>query len=215
MSLLIYYPKQTIQKLNNSYNFCIKKLLKINLEDKAPKDDESESKQQDDEDQVIKFNKSIKPFKLFSFQHRVINNLMNFPKKINTLPRAPSILKAALCRSSNASNNTVINTRTTRRGVITFQDKIEKYSDLTFSFFFNKLINSFNYYDFYKKNESSILTNLDDIFRYFIHIFPKFNLNCSSNVYFKKYAKKNLSKKNKKKDLKKKKNSLTLTLNNS
>ena len=49
MSLLIYYPKQTIQKLNNSYNFCIKKLLKINLEDKAPKDDESESKQQDDE----------------------------------------------------------------------------------------------------------------------------------------------------------------------
>jgi hypothetical protein len=81
MSLLIYYPKQTIQKLNNSYNFCIKKLLKINLEDKAPKDDESESKQQDDEDQVIKFNKSIKPFKLFSFQHRVINNLMNLPKK--------------------------------------------------------------------------------------------------------------------------------------
>ena len=114
MSLLIYYPKQTIQKLNNSYNFCIKKLLKINLEDKAPKDDESESKQQDDENQVIKFNKSIKPFKLFSFQHRVINNLMNFPKKINTLPRAPSILKAALCRSSNESNNTAINTRTTR-----------------------------------------------------------------------------------------------------
>ena len=144
-----------------------------------------------------------------SFQHRVINNLMNFAKKINTLPRAPSTLKAALCRSSNASNNTAINTRTTRRGVITFQDKIEKYSDLTFSFFFNKLINSFNYYDFYKKNdydfESIILTNLDNIFRDFIRIFPKFNLNCSSKVYFKKYAKKNLSKKNKKKDLKKKK----------
>ena len=99
MSLLIYFPKQTIQKLNNSYNFCIKKLLKINLEDKAtnPNDDDdvSVSKQKADEDQVIKFNKYIKPFKLMSFQHRVINNLMNFPKKINTLPRAPTILKAA------------------------------------------------------------------------------------------------------------------------
>ena len=68
-----------------------------------------------------------------------------------------------------------------------------------------------NDYDF----ESIILTNLDNIFRDFIRIFPKLNLNCSSKEYFKKYAKKNLAKKNKKKDLKKKKNSLTVTVNNS
>jgi hypothetical protein len=200
ISLLIYYPKQTIQKLNNSYNFCIKKLLKISVEDKAAEDDESESKQQDEEDQVIKFNKCIKPFNLMSFQHRVINNLMNFAKKINTLPRAPSILKAALCRSSNTITTDPTNTRTTRQGTIAINET-EKYSDLNFSSFFNKLINSFDEYDFYKKNdsdfESLILNNLDIIFRKFIHIFTKFNINCSSKIFFKKYAqkKKKVSKK--------------------
>ena len=93
-------------------------------------------------------------------------------------------------------------TRTTRQGVITFQNKTEKFSELNFAFFFNKLINFFYSYDFYKKDdydfESTILLNLDDIFRDFIHIFPNFNLDCSSKVYFAKYAnsKKNLAKKN-------------------
>ena len=58
-------------------------------------------------------------------------------------------------------------------------------------------------YYIYKKDdydfESTILLNLDDIFRDLIHIFPNFNLDCSSKVYFAKYAnskKKNLTKNN-------------------
>ena len=83
--------------------------------------------------------------------NRVINNLMNFAKKIITLPRAPSIL-AALCRSSNTINIAPTNTRKTRPDTITFNET-EKFSDLIFSYFFNKLINSFYEYDFYKKND--------------------------------------------------------------
>ena len=79
-----------------------------------------------------------------------------------------------------------------------FQTKIK----LFITIIYNKLINFFYSYDFYKKDdydfESTILLNLDDIFRDFIHIFPNFNLDCSSKVYFAKYAnsKKNLAKKN-------------------
>ena len=58
-------------------------------------------------------------------------------------------------------------------------------------------------YDFYKKNdsdfESIILNNLDIIFRKFIHIFTKFNINCSSKIFFKKYAQKKKKKVSKKK----------------
>jgi len=171
----------------------MKKLFKISIEIKAQKENEAElCRQQSDEDhQMTKFNKSLKPFKLMSFQHRVINNLMNYAKKINTLPRAPSLLKAILDRSSNSTNSTTTHTRSTRQGLITYQETMEKHSDLTFSFFFNKLINSFQNYDFCLKNDydfaPQILADLDEfIFSRFIRIFPKFNRICNSQNIFQK-----------------------------
>ena len=124
------------------------------------------------------------------FQHRLVNKAMDWAYNIIRNEEAPSGLKQMLENSNMVQTNSI----ETRRGFIIKND-IAKYSDQTFTFFFNKLITNFDNYDFYSKIfpfEKSVLLNLNNILIKFINLFPKFDITYNSFVYLKKICKKKL-----------------------
>ena len=87
LSLLIYFPKSTIQTLSNCFNNCIFMLFKFKIE---PKDDSDI-----DDDDMIRFNKKFQAYGLFSFQLRLMNKILTFAHNIINNPNSPSVLKTA------------------------------------------------------------------------------------------------------------------------
>ena len=68
-TLLIYYPKSTIQKIMNYYNFCLFKLFNIKYDINTSED-------------FNKMNNYLEGFGLSCFQQRLIQRLMIFSYNI-------------------------------------------------------------------------------------------------------------------------------------
>ena len=84
-SIFIYFPKTTLQKINNSFNYCLFKLFKFKFTT-----DKSSS---EEEISYNRFNDLLEKYKLFTFQHRLIYRILIFIHKIVNNDNAPLLLK--------------------------------------------------------------------------------------------------------------------------
>ena len=80
LSLIIYFPKRTIQKLANSYNFCLAKLLNLRANIIAA-------------DDFNCFNNQLSSLNIKAFQHRILNKLSIFSHNIVNQSNSPLELK--------------------------------------------------------------------------------------------------------------------------
>ena len=77
LSLLIYFPKTTIQRINNCFNLCLFKLLNF---------------KKSVDDNIEEFNENLSNYGLFSFQHRIMFKLFNFSHSIINNSNSPADL---------------------------------------------------------------------------------------------------------------------------
>ena len=157
LSLLIYFPKTTIQRINNCFNLCLYKLLNF----KKSVDDNIET-----------FNENLSNYGLFSFQHRVMFKLFKFSHSIIYNSNSPADLHQVF------KQDTYLKSRARSASLLLPAIKTH-YGEKTFQFFFIKLFNNFGKKDFFSNYElfiSNINRNLNCIFRNFIKIFPIFDI---------------------------------------
>jgi hypothetical protein len=127
LSLLIYFPKTTIQRINNCFNLCLYKLFNFKMENSS---------------NIEKFNDSLTNYGLFSFQHRIMNKLFNFTHSIVNNSNAPShlhqVFKQEKFTNSRARNPSLI------LPVIRTH-----FGEKSFSFFFINFFNNFGKKSFF------------------------------------------------------------------
>lgn len=177
-TLTIYFPKPTIQKIFNLYNFCLYKLLKINTRIENSTD-------------YNKLNIHLETFGLSSYQHRLLKRLMYF--SYNILNGSSSVKNLLI---KNDDLNKGYNLRNLNRYSQPSLLGKNRYGDETFEYFFSKFINEFSLMDIGLKFETfkiRVHNNINIIFDKFIKINTKFDL------YYKDY--KSICKKKKKKNL--------------
>ena len=104
LSLCIYFPKRTIQKMANSYYYCFQKLLNIQF-----------NVIRSDDFNIL--NNNISHYNLDCFQHRVIKRLSRFIYKTINFSNSPNGLKSILVR--NCAKNIVYNLRNSNEYSIT------------------------------------------------------------------------------------------------
>ncbi len=154
-TLLHYFPTQTIQKLSNSYYFCLAKLL--NLDFNKPR-------------VTIDFNHiniELDKFGLMSFQHRLIYRTLSFAFK--TLNNDGSNLKHNL--KYNTDLNKGYSLRNSNQLTIPYTGKFNDYGKNTFEYIFSKIINDFDSYfssNSHGQFKISINNNINLIFNKFL-----------------------------------------------
>ena len=176
LSLLIYFPKSTIQTLSNCFNNCLFMLFKFKIE---PKDDYDIT-----DDDIINFNEKLQAYGLFSFQHRLMNKILTFAHNIIHNPNSPSDLKNIL-RTENindieqedpAENFTQLrNGRQLKKNT----EPSTRYNQLTFPYFFKTLIRVFSRCNFHLSPSTfklNLITDINVNFFKFINTFSKFNI---------------------------------------
>ena len=132
ISLLIYMPKATIQKIKNCFDYCLYKLFNFKIEAYNALNDRIDS-----EDIVNNFNFKVEKYGLFAFEHRFITRTTHFVHKLIHNPSAPSLLANAI--PINPVTNSHYNLR--NKDLVTEPVVNTHYREFTFSYFFSKLIN--------------------------------------------------------------------------
>ncbi|CAF0989180.1 unnamed protein product [Brachionus calyciflorus] len=166
MSLSIYFPKRTLQKLANTYYNCIYKLLHINLTVRTV-------------DDFNMLNIKLNKYNLECYQHRLIKRIARFIFKIYNNQHTPNGLKLSLVK--NNENKTVkYNLRNNNNFYIPPKGKFNDHMEWTFTYFYSKFLNEFLIKDldlefnhFCKRIEN----NINLYFPRFCKIFIKFDLN--------------------------------------
>ena len=154
-TLCIYYSKSILQKLANSYNNCIFKLINV----KSVHDSIINSSED-----FNKWNTLLEQYGLNGFQHRLIIRLATYIQKIFCYSNSPSNL--ANCFILNNDLNKSYNLRNLLELKIPDKGKYNDYGEDTFEYFFSKFINlvineiihfRFGKYKKYIKENSNIL----------------------------------------------------------
>ena len=201
LSLLIFFPKSTIQALSNCFNNCLYMLFKFKLES------------QDDlditDDDMIRFNNKLQAYGLFSFQHRLMNKILTFTHNIINNPNSPPELKTIL----KQNNNNIIDEEEVRPEdyiELRFRRNIRKnvepptrYNQLTFSYFFRTVLRTFlkcNFNSSLSVFKTKLIEEVNVNFLKFIKTFSKFNILYKSFNFNAKKFRKNLKCKNNKKE---------------
>ena len=117
LSLLIYFPKRAIQKLANTYNFCLFKLLNI----------KHDIVLQEDFNQL---NNKLNEHNIDCFQHRIILKLSRFAFKIVNFNNSPKGLKLGLVRNYNTKSN--YNLRNIGEYIIPFKGRYNDFLEKNF-----------------------------------------------------------------------------------
>jgi len=171
-SIFIYFPKITLQKINNCFNFCLFKLFKFkfSIEIKSCNDGKS----------LNCFNNFLGKYNLFTFQHRLIYRIFIFIHKIMNSYNSPILLKEMISKYDSAQQ------KYSFRKVPLFNLPRTRthYGEDTFGYFINKFLNKYCAdldlnLNFYKKR---IFNNINIIFLNFIEHFPKLN------IYYKEFS---------------------------
>ena len=142
LSLLIYFPKYTIQSLSNCFNHCLYMLFKFKLE--------PEVGCLISNNDVLNYNNKLQSYGLFTFQHRLLYKILTFIHNIINNPYAPSGLKSILkpeninhIAISNLNQSLFVTELRSQRRIFKSDEKITKFNQLTFSYFFTKIIQNF------------------------------------------------------------------------
>ena len=194
-TLLIYFPKQSIQSLNSCFNLCLFKLFKL----KPEKIDFEEYLPENYQDLVMEnFSKKLHDYGLFTFQKRLLDRFLLFAHSILNYEKSPAELKRIIKLPDNSSDDPDFEPFNFRDGPrprnIIPATKFDRY---TFRYFFPRLISKINMaysnVEFNSKPEPfkaqiSILSK--DIQKMFLECFPNFSV-----TYFTFYRKKNDKKK--------------------
>lgn len=178
-SIFIYFPKVTLQKINNCFNYCLFKLFKFKFSIKNSSSEEEKS--------FNRFNDLLENYNLFTFQHRLIYRILIFIHKIVNDDTSPVLLKNMINKYEISMLSYPLRTAASYRKVTLYRLPRTRthYGEDTFNFFINKLLNKFCIDDlklnlnFFKKR---IYNNINLIFFNFIDYFPKLNL------YYKEYS---------------------------
>lgn len=93
-SIFIYFPKITLQKINNCFNFCLFKLFKFKFS--------IEMKSCNDGKSLNCFNNFLEKYNLFTFQHRLIYRIFIFIHKIMNSYNSPILLKEMISKYDSA-----------------------------------------------------------------------------------------------------------------
>ncbi len=104
---MIYFPKTTIQKIGNFYNYFLNKLLKIDskIHNYLYSKDENQLKL----NEKYLLNTKLEEFGLKNFEHRLIIKLSSFIYKITNDIKSPSILKNMIKRNNECNNENSTN----------------------------------------------------------------------------------------------------------
>ena len=163
-SIFIYFPKYTIQKICNLYNYCLFKLLRINFEIIRIED-------------VNLFNNYLNQWNLCTFQHRLLSRILLFSFKLINYKSFNINLKNEIVFNNQLKKGYLL--RNNDNLAITFSSSLNNYNENTLHFFFTKFINSCcidiiylneNHYKIFIQN------NINLIFLVFIKNFDKFDL---------------------------------------
>jgi hypothetical protein len=164
-SLLIYFPKYSIQKLSNSFNYCLFKLFKIN-----PLIHNNNC--------FNMLNNTLEQMGLQNFQHRMLTRIALFIHKIISSESAPLNLKSQLVFNSTRELNYML--RNNNQLQIPSLSKLNDFGEDTFNCFYSKFINLHllddldTDYTFFKRR---LINNINIHFLKFVHNFSKFDLN--------------------------------------
>ena len=176
-TLFAYFPKSTLQRLLNGYNFCLIKLLKV-----SPDSAESSNE----------FNNRLEKFGLNNFQHRIIIRLATFIHKIVNSKGSPEQLKDQLKLNKNIEK---ISTNSKQKSKVESKKHFLRngnemglpngfklynhYGEVTFAHIFCKLINSLFLADLALKFsffKTVVFNNINLLYDKLIKCIPKFNL---------------------------------------
>ena len=176
LSLLIYFPKATIQRLNSCFNLCLFKLFGLKF-NKNIIDQNS-------------FNNQLENFGMVSFKHRFLEKVLSFVHKIENEEGSPLELKKHLKKNDTVDKGG----HNLRNKNLLYQPNVmhNHFGQETFSYFFSKLVNNFCFQNFNtsksKKNTNycdlnlkfvtfkKIVRNNNNLFlSKFFNLFPKFN----------------------------------------
>ena len=121
-------------------------------------------------------NNQLESYGLISYQHRFLNKVLTFAHKIVNEPNAPVILKSQLVKLSDMNKGGRV-----LKNMNQFNQpgSTNHYGELTFSYFFSRLINRMCIsdinlsFDFFKHR---IFNNINIHFLNFISFFPKFDI---------------------------------------
>ncbi len=192
LSLSIYFPKSTLQMINNCFNLCLYRLFKFKPDTKnLDLNDDEENKIIDD------FEKKLESYGLFTFQSRIFNKFLNFTHFLKNHQNAPCKLKEAVntqfaensdnCGEYQNHQNGIFELRS--GNLIKNEIPNSKFGNLTFLKFFPKFIFKFKNINF-SLNKNSFTTlyrlNFKTHLNSFIFNFSKFAFTYAS-YYKKKY----------------------------
>ena len=180
MSIYIYFPKNTIQKIANCYNSCLFKLFKFKAQICT-----SEC--------FNTFNNFLEKYNLFNFQHRLFHRLLLFIHKIIYNDKSPAYLKnqIKLILNKDMKGGKILRNANDRYIIITNTH----YGQNTFAYFVNELIfllneklcinfDNSNYFDVrYNLFKKRSFNNINLIFLVIIEAFSKFNLTMKNYDY--------------------------------
>jgi len=193
LSLIIYFPKQTVQSLNNCFNLCLYRLFKFGPEIDYHKDDNNI------EIIMNNFLDKLNSYDLFTLQSRIYTKLLSFVYGIKNNKNSPSELKKQIVQNTpstltkESQSQEVQETYYLRNGPK--KKKVihkTKYELLTFEYFFPKLLKTFNSFDFslgLEAFKTQIFLNLKASLKLFLENFTKFDVNYSTFCYKKSRSK--------------------------
>ena len=158
MSIVIYFPKSSIQTLANCFYYCLYKLFKFKVSS-VP----------------METNNNLEKLGLSTFQNFIILKLCSFIHKIYHEVNSPKNLKAQIIQTKDVIS---YNLRSNKKFNQT-QTKLSHYGESTFNYFTSKFLNEFIGDDVecnINLFKNRILNNINILFNKFIRLFPKFDI---------------------------------------
>jgi hypothetical protein len=176
-SICIYLPKASIQKIANSYNNCIFKLLDTNRV--------KNTKINSIDDYNI-WNNNLEYYGLQAYQHRIIIRLSTYIHKILNNSNSPANLVA--CFTYNNNLNKKYNLRNLNKLYIPSKGKYNDRFENTFNYFFSKFVNELYSEDLllgFNLFKIRVINNINCNFLKFIKTFEKFDINFKNYKHIK------------------------------
>ena len=167
ITLYIYFPKATLQRLCNLYYYCLYKLFNFKLHGN-----------------ITSANNFLESYTLVSFQHNLLSHSLIFVYKILNKPDSPINLKSLLeigkkvCTYNLRCNTSYINTHTKNH-----------FGERTFNYFFLKLITLIGIDEFsldFNFFKLRITNNINLLYDKFTNDFPNYNLFIKDFTYLDK-----------------------------
>ena len=168
LSLLIYYSKNAIQKLANSYYLCLFKLYKLSF-------------CSDDYNQV---NEKLKKIGIFDFHYRIVNRLSIFVYKIFIFKNPPNLASEL---KFNRERNIKYDLRNSEKLIQPCSSRVN--GEKTFGYFFSRFVNllfvdCINNKLTFKDFRHYLLKNLNNFVNLSLKTFDKLNFYIKFSYFY-------------------------------